>query len=171
MCFCVHYWWGKRERRKMFPKDCGFLCHLPGKGQSNTNLFHLLLSRYIFSSPLFKVLQYSTSTDQPVASPAWSFTKGHLNIHINAKSTLRHCYTAGDSFNVLKTEFLLFEVTLSTWLNWVWAYSSQKHVRVWPHWHDQQPKSFVNFRVELINAATRPVLQQEHFGLSRLLFM
>lgn len=85
--FCVHYWWGKRERRKMFPKDCGFVPSAR-KRQRNTNLFHLLLSRYIFSSPLFQSAPVLTSTDQPVASPAGSSNKDHLNIHIYAKSTL-----------------------------------------------------------------------------------
>lgn len=47
--FCVHYWWG-RERRKVFPTDCGSF-HLPGNSRAIQTFSHLLLSRYISSSP------------------------------------------------------------------------------------------------------------------------
>lgn len=35
--FCVHYWWG-RERRKVFPTDCGSF-HLPGNSRAIQTFF------------------------------------------------------------------------------------------------------------------------------------
>lgn len=145
---CVHYWWGREEKgvsyRLRFVSSAR-------KQQSNTNLFHLhynhlLLSRYISSSPccqsapvfnfqrsiclvwpltnwiktIIKILTWRRNP--PLNTPAlpcidiWMFCKIY-NYYFMLNVPASHSCTWVPS---------LSKRTFSTWpINWVWAYSCQ----------------------------------------------
>lgn len=54
LSFCFHYCWGRERRKRCLLTDLRFVFNLQGKktSRAKTNPSHLLLSRYISSSPL-----------------------------------------------------------------------------------------------------------------------
>lgn len=184
MLLCLVFLWktcvlcpllaGKREEERCFLQIRGSF-HLPGNGRAtqtfsiSTALVTSSSSSTLATSPLplvVKVLQYSTSTDHPVAVLAWPLTEWKKtiikNIHIKAKSTLqillhRHVFTMThylmlDLPNTLR--FLLFlHRTHKLGVTLFRSMKACEHLKTYP----ASKLFFTHFRVE---TATRPVMQE-----------